>query len=340
MSKAAVVILCGGFGSDASNKPALALLNGKQSTRYVLASLEKAKRLKPMHSSVFWVVNESDKEAYLAGLLPDIAADYGFSEANFVSNGVTLSADWKGDVADLKTALGVIGSSVPVLAMSGTLTVAPGFNLQRMLEHTLIRGRNTVGFSRLGDADAALHGPQGHTEVQLADSVTAAAPQWPSASWRQPLLGNSHCRASAGADSSAGGLVELAAELYASGALNGIELGVGRLRLDNMPCLEYADQFLAWFAKEMQPCCCRNELDMDNYIETMGSVHQDFSVLFEDIPKLKDSISGFEKKLFGWPTADEDALLASGKSTMKVQYKLPRTFYMTTYRRQVAEIMR
>lgn len=91
--------------------------------------------------------------------------DIAIPNLNFVSNGSSSPSDYKGEVSDLQLALRSIaesgvGAGRLVAVIGGQLTFAPSYNLQRIFEHSFIRGKDTLGYSILTAPEAAILGTE------------------------------------------------------------------------------------------------------------------------------------------------------------------------------------
>ena len=84
-------------------------------------------------------------------------ADLGLHTHHVLSNGASAASQWQGEVSDLKVALRHITACLPagqalptILTISSAITLLPGYNLQRLVEHALLRNRDVVGVSQVG----------------------------------------------------------------------------------------------------------------------------------------------------------------------------------------------
>ncbi|GIL82206.1 hypothetical protein Vretimale_7148 [Volvox reticuliferus] len=150
--------------------PGLLPLDGTPALVRVLKGLQGVRRAS---LAAVWIVhNESDADRIrgsrgLFGSSP--ASDLGLPTVNFLSNGATEPGNWRGETADFRSALTAISKSgsndVCVAGISCALAFMPNYNLQRLLEHSYLRGRDVLGLSFLNGVDLTLLGSQGHTEV-------------------------------------------------------------------------------------------------------------------------------------------------------------------------------
>ncbi|GFH23388.1 uncharacterized protein HaLaN_20993 [Haematococcus lacustris] len=97
--------------------------------------------------------------------------DLGLQAGNVISNGAPSRSQWQGEVADLQLGLQQSGMTTPVLVISCSMTVLPGFNMQRIVEHSLVRARDTVGIISLSSLQLLLLGTSGHCLARPADTV-------------------------------------------------------------------------------------------------------------------------------------------------------------------------
>ncbi|KXZ48508.1 hypothetical protein GPECTOR_27g678 [Gonium pectorale] len=122
-----------------------------------------------------WVVHNASDESRIKGpggvFGPGGAqTDVGLPAINFLSNGASGPGSWKGEVADLRSALAAIGAGTAcVAAISAELAFMPHYNMQRVLEHSYLRGRDVVGSSFLNGVDLAVLGDEGHAALTPAE---------------------------------------------------------------------------------------------------------------------------------------------------------------------------
>lgn len=99
---------------------------------------------------------------------PPLTADLGLPAINFVPNGATGPHEWRGEVADLRLGLQAAAAAsgasgrppCHVAALSCSLAFMPGYNMQRLLEHSYLRGRDVLGCSLVNGVDLALEGSE------------------------------------------------------------------------------------------------------------------------------------------------------------------------------------
>ncbi len=97
-----------------------------------------------------------------------LPADLGLPAINFVPNGASGPHEWRGEVADLRLGLQAAAAATGasgrpaccVACLSCSLAFMPGYNLQRLLEHSYLRGRDVLGCSLVNGVDLALEGSE------------------------------------------------------------------------------------------------------------------------------------------------------------------------------------
>lgn len=97
--------------------------------------------------------------SHAVAALPPGAALSPLPSGRVLSNGAATPGAWGGDVSDLQVALRAgagDGGARPVLVVSGALALVPGYNLQRVVEHSMVRSKDVLGMAQLLDLDAAL----------------------------------------------------------------------------------------------------------------------------------------------------------------------------------------
>eukprot|EP00955_Chlamydomonas_euryale_P111355 366058-Chlamydomonas_euryale.AAC.6 len=255
--------------------------------------------------------------------------------------------------------------------MTGGVSLLPGFNMQRVIEHSLVRNLDTVAYSQLTRTDCVLLNAAGvarlHTVVPadgtvvvppLASVAAAGAPTPGLLAAEQLLVLKQGTlpkvpglleELAAGPGGEPGGpasvLPALAAALLRSGTpVAGVQMGAGRLRLESARALDYADRFMHFFLWHMRPEGDgesgdeADDADDGRAAETLNAM---YGPVLEDTGKLAATVRDFDKVYFG---GEGDTLIRTGDgvlgTTMLKKFKLPSTFYMTTYRRTCADLMR
>ncbi|PNW88067.1 hypothetical protein CHLRE_01g012800v5 [Chlamydomonas reinhardtii] len=242
--------------------PALIPLDG---TPALVRTLQLLKDVRRVRLEAVWIVhNESDTDR-IKGPSGIFAAapetELGLPAINFISNGATGPGDWRGEVADLRVGLKALagrGSAACVAVISSELAFMPAYNLQRLLEHAYLRGRDTLGFSFLNGVDVSLLGTEGHTvfvpgEDTALPRVQQLVPHSAAGSGMcvaEPFLllrPESAGAVAGGAGGAVGTLPELAAAVMAGGGyVAGIDLMFGRYNLRTAQAVDYADRFFAF----------------------------------------------------------------------------------------------
>jgi len=309
--------------------------------------------LHPLKEHVYFVINDIDRPLFLGevGCLFAEISDLGFSDANIIMNGARKPSEWSGHVADLQIALQRIGTERPAMCISGALAFVPGYNMQRILEHSLIRDRDVIGFTHASDADVGVWGQEPQVLIRPADTVpvpplgdlqpASSAPSGEMVSEEIMVLKPSTLAGLVGADvPRSGGLPQLAMWLHQQGApVCGIDLGFGRLRLSNFMSLDYADRFMHYYLWKLKPqgvSTMDGELQEGAEAEAVtSSINRAYATVLEDTSRLTRTVAEFDRLFFGG-----SAGAATGGTVGMPQYVLPSTFYMTAYRRQAADVMR
>ncbi|KAG2444348.1 hypothetical protein HXX76_001104 [Chlamydomonas incerta] len=241
--------------------PALIPLDGVPA---VVRTLQLLKEVRRVRLEAVWIVHNGSDADRIKGPGGIFAAapetELGLPAINFISNGATGPGDWRGEVADLRTGLKALagaGASC-VAALSSELAFMPAYNLQRLLEHSYLRGRDTLGFSFLNGVDVALLGTEGHTVFVPGDDtalprVAQLVPHSAAGSGMcvaEPFLflrPESAGAVAGGAGGAVGTLPELAAAVMAGGGyVAGIDLMFGRYNLRTAQAVDYADRFFAF----------------------------------------------------------------------------------------------
>lgn len=204
-----------------------------------------------------------------------------FRVSHVISNGCSAPSEWQGHAADLALALQATGDALPVAALvPGSFVILPHeYSLQRVLMHSVVRGRDVLGYCRLSMSDAKLL--QGATlpVVTIADDsipvpplVDVATPgeaspgaDTPVAEQLLVLTPGSVPRV--GSVSASADLPGIAAELLRGGApLFGVDVGPGRFSLATLAAIEYADAY--FFSKTGVG---KGEYRGDTWLQPLGS---------------------------------------------------------------------
>ncbi|GLC39975.1 hypothetical protein PLESTB_001631200 [Pleodorina starrii] len=244
--------------------PALLPLDGTPAVVRLLKAFQAVRRV---NLAAVWVVHNDGDEALIKGpgglFGASPASDLALPAVNFLPNGASGPGSWRGEAADFRTALAAIAQAGPpgdacVAAVSASLAFMPNYNLQRLLEHSYLRGRDVVGYSLLNGVDLALMGPQEYVELVPGEDTAL-----PRIERLQPLSGatsgskvaepylflrpDTVAAVAGGAGGSSGGLQGLAGGLLAAGVyVAGIDLMFGRYHLRTAKAVDYADRFFAF----------------------------------------------------------------------------------------------
>ncbi|GAX81130.1 hypothetical protein CEUSTIGMA_g8564.t1 [Chlamydomonas eustigma] len=376
MNKAKIIVLCGGFksvltdsapasqGDSAFSRAALSAFPQESpgypvdpnvgrktppseilSVTHLLRALENVKRLQPLLDHVYFVVDEAAKHSFLGFLAEDKNGLIG--ERNVISNGARSISEWRSDLADLEIALQVVGMGCSVFVISSDLLFLPGYNFQRLVEHSLVRGKDLLGFSTLSYGDCVLlDGAATFWSVRMADS----APLPPLAEVRAlpvdtPLQEGSDIAedliylkastlpaalqilSSQGlTKTTKGTLPGLAAALMSQGLpVCGLDLlgAPARLRLQTSLSVDYAQSLMY----------CISTQRGSSSTMTSNSRQETSNESTAAVSHLLDAFNlGYFGVRNGTPTAGSE-----GSNERK---QLPSTFYMTAYRRFGADMMK
>ncbi|GIL64269.1 hypothetical protein Vafri_18270 [Volvox africanus] len=243
--------------------PGLLPLDGTPALVRLLKGLQGVRRAS---LAAIWIVhNESDTDRVrgAGGLFgPSPASDLGLPTVNFLSNGATEPSNWRGETADFRSALTAIlksgSNDACVAGISCTLAFMPNYNLQRLLEHSYLRGRDVLGFSLLNGVDLTLLGSQGHTELIPGEETALPRIQTlrpllspnPGALVAEPYLflrPETVAAVVSGAGGPGGWLQGLGGGLVEAGVyVAGLDLMFGRYNLRTAEAVDYADRFFAF----------------------------------------------------------------------------------------------
>ncbi|GLC37667.1 hypothetical protein PLESTB_000800100 [Pleodorina starrii] len=132
-------------GADGVPKVLLGV-NGQPVLNHWLAAIGQCSRLSPLEKRVFILCNENNVEEVRSWAADPRLSAGGFPPENVMSNGAVDSLGLAADVATfLATApAGVSGGSL-LVAEADTLC-GPGFSVARAVEHTVMRGKDTIMF--------------------------------------------------------------------------------------------------------------------------------------------------------------------------------------------------
>ncbi|KAF5835838.1 hypothetical protein DUNSADRAFT_6825 [Dunaliella salina] len=298
---------------------------------HIIRSLLVVKRLQPLGESLFLVVNKCDLPLFFqtgsvegGTLIPELAG-MGMTSANIISNDAQSATEWMGEMPDLQLAIRQVGSQLPILAMSApAFTVLPGYNMQRIVEHSFIRNRDVIATRVWGPSDVAVATyPPASPHKKGSPASTGLL----SASMDRDMMlqsGMHHSNGSFSTSNGAGGnaqpVVALAhaADTTVMPPLRSIELGVSPYLGDVIaePILLLKATWMTFFHDNCRP-------GGSNFLQQGPVEHLS---------------NEFNKLYFGRDVMQQDGEVKRVPGLS--DFKLPSTFYMTQYRRQAADAMR
>lgn len=268
LGKALSAVTADGLAAGGAVTPALIPLDGTPAVVRLLRALQAVRRV--TLEGVWLVHNTGDTERIRGpgGLFGEQQqTDLGLPAINFVPNGATGPHEWRGEVADLRLGLQAAAAAsgasgrppCHVAALSCSLAFMPGYNMQRLLEHSYLRGRDVLGCSLVNGVDLALEGSEGYTCVFPAeDSVLPRIGQLQHHSSVEPgmqvaepflfLRPDTAAAVAGGGGGAVSSLQELAGELVGRQGVYvaAIDLMFGRYHLRTAQAVDYADRFFSF----------------------------------------------------------------------------------------------
>uniref|UniRef100_A0A7S3R679 Uncharacterized protein n=1 Tax=Dunaliella tertiolecta TaxID=3047 RepID=A0A7S3R679_DUNTE len=399
------VLLAGGFASDDSapaspgkvgllmtprrrnfdrpkpSNKALEPFAGSMALVHIIQALSAAKRLQPLAESFSLVVNKCDLplfyqtgNAETGDLMPELA-DMGLTSANIISNDAQSATEWLGELEDLQLAIRQIGSQLPVLALSApAFTVLPGYNMQRIVEHSFIRNRDVIATRTWGPSDAALTTPLPASPQKKGSPVNTGLFSTTMEGDEMAQSGMHRLNGSLGASNGSGEhahpnvALAHAADTTVMPPLRSIELGVtpylGDVIAEPILLLKAAS-IASVVAPARGPYTTLVEFASRNHQLSLHSIdvgpgyiplaHSSCEYARRWMTFFKENCrpSGnsflqqgpvehlsneFNKLFFGHDVMQQDGEIKRVPGLS--DFKLPSTFYMTQYRRQAADAMR
>lgn len=123
---------------------------------YWLRGLKDCARLQPVNKTTFVVCNEDNVDEF-ENWASDPRKSLGFKAAHIINNGCT-GTERSGVAADLAFAIDKLGTENHIVLIDGDYIPEPDFNMQRIIEHSVVRGKDTITYINLGeDNDMADH---------------------------------------------------------------------------------------------------------------------------------------------------------------------------------------
>eukprot|EP00798_Chlamydomonas_sp_ICE-L_P015926 gene15926-22059_t len=150
LSKVRMVLLGSSFATG-SNGEACGLANvyGSQAINYIMAAIKCMPRLQPMSEKVAVITNGNNYDAYCQWASSPQSCLYGApAVGNIISNGTNngATASPLTDILLATESAGFAGCSLVIISLEYLLD--PYINLQKLVEHSIIRGKDTVMFSK------------------------------------------------------------------------------------------------------------------------------------------------------------------------------------------------
>ncbi|KAG2452778.1 hypothetical protein HYH02_003008 [Chlamydomonas schloesseri] len=131
-------------GQDGVPKVLLGM-NGQPVLNHWLAAITAVPRLTPVEEKVFILCNENNVEEVRAWAADPRTSLGGFPVANVLTNGSDDSLGFGGDLAALLAAAPQLAAG-SLVVVEGDGLVGPGFGLSRVVEHTVVRGKDTLTY--------------------------------------------------------------------------------------------------------------------------------------------------------------------------------------------------
>ncbi|PNW74461.1 hypothetical protein CHLRE_12g485000v5 [Chlamydomonas reinhardtii] len=123
-------------------------VNGQPVLNHWLAAIKAVPRLTPIEEKVFILCNENNVEHVRAWAADPRTSLGGFPLDNVLTNGSDDSLGFAGDLAAFLAAAPPAAqlSSASLVVVEGDGLVGPGFGLSRVVEHTVVRGKDTLTY--------------------------------------------------------------------------------------------------------------------------------------------------------------------------------------------------
>jgi len=128
---------------------------------YWLRGLKNCARLQPVNKTTFVMCNEDNVDEF-ENWASDPKKSFGFKNAHIINNGYS-GTERSGVAADLAMAIDKMGTDNHILLIDGDYIPEPDFNMQRIVEHSVVRGKDTVTYITLGEDND----PSDHTMCDL-----------------------------------------------------------------------------------------------------------------------------------------------------------------------------
>mmetsp|Transcript_14019 Transcript_14019/g.16985 ORF Transcript_14019/g.16985 Transcript_14019/m.16985 type:complete len:512 (+) Transcript_14019:62-1597(+) len=134
---------------------------------YWMLAVKKCPRLLPVIQSVFIMANEQNVWEF-EDWASDPARCEGFNPKNIISNGVKSGGKKRSILEDIDLFCQKEGTDANLVVIDCDYLFHPSFNLQRIIEHATIRGKDTVTYVNLKDESQLSN----HVALELADDTT------------------------------------------------------------------------------------------------------------------------------------------------------------------------
>lgn len=237
-----------------------------------------------------------------------------FIPGHIVSNGCLLPSEEKSDIDDIKLAIDTFKlDNSHLVIMNASSGLFPGYTLQPVVEHSILLGRDVIGFVEADEREALLP----HEILALKVNSLGAPPDMPKVEKMYRI--NSGEKVAKGTSIVSGyfllrrhtvhNLLEssstslgdfLLSHVEAGEKTSGVAMGWGHLHIGTLASFLYTESLMFYLAERAS---------MRTFLKV-------------DVDKLTD----FRTDYFGDQTADIRA---------KIGHKLPGTFYRTAYRNQM-----
>ena len=129
-------------------KPLLEV-NDVPAIHYWVRSLRECARVQPSTRTTYIMCNQDNVDEF-ENWARDPLKSSGFDGAHLINNGVTSDQPRRGNARDLLHAIETtLGMDNHLLIIDGDYIPPPDFNLNRIIEHSIVRGKDTVTFVTL-----------------------------------------------------------------------------------------------------------------------------------------------------------------------------------------------
>lgn len=318
----------------------------------MLILLRKVDRLFPIEQNVFVVTNDANYSEMM-----DVAneTDVQFPRENVLKNG---SLHPKNDpvslLSDLELAIDHFKINTPVLVIGAEVVLYPDFNLQRVIEHSYICGKSIIAYSKLvanehvvaeaKDKIATME-VQGNSSINELVKFNKSAIDTDNACMACPIFYLPSKNLSLVKDynavkGKAGELNDFYDWMVGQTATLALDIGFGYFDLRTLGNLKFAQSFFEFYRMEkkainaaMRISDTDSSLDLKTTFSGMGDASK-YAISESQVlglgnltPQLENLCRDFIRRYF---------IEKSASLTGKMDYKIPSTFYMTSYRRQVS----